>query len=172
VARGQLRGDEHWQTGRRPREQQAAYALTLFAAAGHPLSYAVVAGIDGVHEDTFPFPVTREVLLRGQERYTIYCAVCHDRLGTGLGKVVQRGYSRPPSYYEPRVLAKPVGHYFDVMTNGWGAMPDYAGQISVRDRWAIAAYVRALQRTQVPYDRLSPEQRRRFSEEVARGGGE
>jgi mono/diheme cytochrome c family protein len=92
-----------------------------------------------------PFPLTREVLERGQERFNIYCAVCHARTGEGDGQVVRRGFSRPPSYHIDRLRAAPLGHFFDVMTNGYGAMPRYDAQVSTDDRWAIAAYIRALQ---------------------------
>jgi mono/diheme cytochrome c family protein len=92
-----------------------------------------------------PFPLTREVLARGQERFNIYCAVCHARTGEGDGQIVRRGFSRPPSYHIDRLRAAPLGHFFDVMTNGYGAMPRYDAQVSVDDRWAIAAYIRALQ---------------------------
>ena len=82
---------------------------------------------------------------RGQERFNIYCAVCHARTGEGDGLVVRRGFSRPPSYHIDRLRQAPLGHFFDVMTNGYGAMPRYDAQVSVSDRWAIAAYIRALQ---------------------------
>ncbi len=93
----------------------------------------------------FPFPVTKEVVDRGQERFNIYCSPCHDRAGTGRGIVVRRGYRQPPSYHDQRLKDAPIGHFFDVMTNGFGAMPDYRAQIPPQDRWAIAAYIRALQ---------------------------
>jgi mono/diheme cytochrome c family protein len=93
----------------------------------------------------FPFPVDATVMARGQERFNIYCSPCHGRTGMGDGMVVRRGYRRPPAYDDPRLLAAPVGHFFDVITNGFGAMPDYAAQITASDRWAIIAYVRALQ---------------------------
>ncbi|MDQ3906967.1 MAG: cytochrome c [Acidobacteriota bacterium] len=92
-----------------------------------------------------PFPLTREVLERGRERFDIYCAVCHARTGEGDGMIVRRGFSRPPSYHTERLRQAPLGHFFDVMTNGYGAMPRYDAQISANDRWAIAAYIRALQ---------------------------
>lgn len=95
-----------------------------------------------------PFPVTQEVLDRGQQRYDIFCAPCHDGTGNGRGMVVQRGYRQPVSFHTDRVRQAPIGHYFDVMTNGLGAMPDYRTQIPPRDRWAIAAYIRALQLSQ------------------------
>ena len=98
--------------------------------------------------DTFPFPITRQVLERGRERFNIFCAPCHDRLGNGLGMVVQRGFRRPPSFHSERFREVPVGHFFDVMTNGFGAMADYSTRVSPRDRWAIAAYIRALQYSQ------------------------
>ncbi len=96
----------------------------------------------------FPFPITAAVLARGRERYDIYCAPCHDRLGNGLGMVVRRGYRRPPPYHIDRLRTAPNGYFFDVMTNGFGAMPDYAQQVAPGDRWAIVAYIRALQRSQ------------------------
>jgi hypothetical protein len=102
-------------------------------------------GPDGKPLDTFPFPVTREVILRGQERFNVYCAPCHDPLGTGNGMIVRRGYRRPPSYHIDRLRTVPHGYIFDVITSGFGAMPDYAAQIEPRDRWAIVSYVRALQ---------------------------
>jgi mono/diheme cytochrome c family protein len=99
--------------------------------------------------DVMPFPVTKEVLERGRQRYDIYCAPCHSRLGDGNGIVPSRGFARkPPSYHIPRLQKAPVGYFFDVITNGFGIMPDYASQIPVRDRWDIVAYVRALQLSQ------------------------
>jgi len=95
-----------------------------------------------------PFAVDEQVLDRGEERYNIYCTPCHDRTGSGNGMVVQRGYRPPPSFQNDRLRAAPAGHFFDVMTNGFGAMPDYRIQISPRDRWAIVAYIRALQLSQ------------------------
>jgi mono/diheme cytochrome c family protein len=95
-----------------------------------------------------PVPLTRELLLRGKDRFQIFCTPCHGMLGNGLGIVVQRGYRQPPSYDIDRLRAAPVGYFFDVMTHGFGAMPDYATQIPPADRWAIAAYIRALQLSQ------------------------
>jgi mono/diheme cytochrome c family protein len=110
--------------------------------------------------DTFPISVTRELLERGRERFNIYCAVCHDRAGTGNGIVVQRGFTRPPSYHTPRLRHARVGHLYNVITKGYGAMPDYAGQITPQDRWAIVAYVRALQLSQyAPLDAVPPDAR-------------
>ena len=95
--------------------------------------------------DAPPFTVTLQVLDRGQERYDIFCSPCHDRVGTGDGMIVRRGYRPPPSLHVDRLRVAPIGHFFDVMTAGFGAMPDYAAQIRAEDRWAIIAYVRALQ---------------------------
>jgi mono/diheme cytochrome c family protein len=95
-----------------------------------------------------PFPLTRQVLARGQERFNIFCAPCHDRLGTGEGMVVRRGLRRPPSYHIDRLREAPLGYFVNTMTTGFGAMPDYAGQVPPADRWAIAAYIQALQLSQ------------------------
>jgi mono/diheme cytochrome c family protein len=102
----------------------------------------------GAAVTTLPFPLTKEVLDRGEQRYNIYCSPCHDLAGTGQGMIVRRGYRQPPSFHIDRLRQVPIGHYFDVITNGFGAMPDYRAQVAPRDRWAIAAYVRALQLSQ------------------------
>jgi mono/diheme cytochrome c family protein len=95
---------------------------------------------------TFPVTVTRSTLERGQERFNIYCAPCHGLLGNGEGAIVQRGFPHPPDYKIPRLVKAPVGHFFDVMTNGYGVMYSYASRVTPNDRWAIAAYIRALQK--------------------------
>jgi mono/diheme cytochrome c family protein len=128
VARGQLRADTYLYTGMLGKEPG----------------------------DALPFPATRQVLERGRERFNIYCAPCHSRLGDGNGMIVQRGYRRPPSYHIERLRKAPLGHFFDVITNGFGAMPDYAAQVEVHDRWAIAAYIRALQLSQAAPATLVP----------------
>lgn len=104
--------------------------------------------IDKATVKEFPFPIDEKVVNRGQDRYNIYCAPCHDRTGSGNGMVVQRGYKQPPSYHQDRLRNADVGYLFDVITNGFGAMPDYRAQIAPRDRWAIVAYIRALQYSQ------------------------
>lgn len=107
------------------------------------------AGKDGDDPTgAFPLEVTPAVLARGQERFNIYCSPCHGRIGNGLGMIVRRGLRRPPSFHIDRLRQAPVGYFFDVITNGFGAMPDYAAQIAPADRWAIIAYVRALQLSQ------------------------
>ena len=125
VARGQLREDSYFYTG-------------------------VVPGADGYREEKneMPFPVTMEVLKRGQERFNIYCAPCHSRVGNGQGEIVARGYKQAANLQDQVRRAQPVSHYYYVMTNGYNAMPDYAAQIAPVDRWAVAAYIRALQLSQ------------------------
>ncbi|MGQ0760797.1 MAG: c-type cytochrome [Acidobacteriota bacterium] len=111
------------------------------------------AGANAFPDDveTIPMTITKADLDRGQERYNIYCSVCHGMTGYGDGIVARRGFNRPSpaSYHQDRLREAPVGHFFDVMTNGWGAMPSYASQVPVEDRWRIAAYVRALQLSQM-----------------------
>jgi mono/diheme cytochrome c family protein len=101
--------------------------------------------------DTIPMPITKADLDRGQDRFNIYCSVCHGMTGYGDGIVARRGFNKPSpaSYHQERLQNAPVGHFFDVMTNGWGAMPSYASQVSIEDRWRIAAYIRALQLSQM-----------------------
>jgi mono/diheme cytochrome c family protein len=121
VARGQLKEDTYFYTGK----------------------------IGGNPGDYFPMPVDENVLARGRERFNVFCAPCHSRLGDGNGVVPSRGFPRkPPSYHIERLRKAPIGYFFDVMTNGFGLMPDYASQIPPKDRWAIAAYIRALQLSQ------------------------
>jgi mono/diheme cytochrome c family protein len=105
----------------------------------------------------FPVPVDEAFVEHGYHRFMIYCVVCHDALGTGQGKIVERGYTRPPSYHIQRLRDAPVGHFFRVITEGYGSMPSYAAQIPVRDRWAIVAYIRALQLSQHCPANESPE---------------
>ena len=95
--------------------------------------------------ETFPFPVTRQTIDRGQNRFNVYCSPCHGRLGFGDGKIVRRGFKHPPSYHSDRLRQVPAGYIFDVITNGFGAMPDYAAQVAAADRWAIVSYIRTLQ---------------------------
>lgn len=93
----------------------------------------------------FPFPIDDQIMARGRERFEVYCSPCHGRTGAGDGMIVQRGFSRPPRLDDQRLRDAPVGYFFGVITNGFGAMPDHAAQIKVEDRWAIVAYIRALQ---------------------------
>jgi len=120
VARGQLRDDEHLYSGK----------------SGNKFAEAL------------PLAVTPDLLARGQERFNIFCSPCHGRVGAGDGMVVRRGFRHPPSFHIDRLRQEPAGYYFDVITNGFGAMQDYSAQIPVNDRWAIIAYIRALQLSQ------------------------
>src|SRR5579859_4913760 len=115
----------------------------------HDDTYFYTGKLGGNPGDVLPFPATKEVLARGRERYNIFCAPCHSRLGDGNGFVPSRGFARkPPSFHIVRLQKAPLGYFYDVITNGFGIMPDYASQIPVRDRWSIVAYVRALQLSQ------------------------
>jgi mono/diheme cytochrome c family protein len=131
-------------------------------------------GKNGAAEvDALPFPLTAEVLDRGEQRFTIYCTPCHGPTGRGDGMVVRRGYRQPPSYHIDRLRQAPLGHFYDVMTNGFGAMPDYKAQIAPRDRWAIAAYIRALQLSQhATASELTPEEQQKLSQPAQPQGGE
>jgi len=120
VARGQLHLDEHLYTGK----------------------------VNGQLATTFPFPITRQDLERGRQRFNIYCAPCHDATGTGRGMIVMRGFPQPTSFHIDRIRDAPVGHYFDIITNGLGNMYGYGSRVAPEDRWRIIAYVRALQLSQ------------------------
>lgn len=124
--------------------------------------------VGGKLATTFPFPVTAEVMKRGRERYNIFCAPCHDRIGQGMGMIVRRGFRQPPSFHMDRLRAAPVGHFYDVITHGLGAMADYSDKIPVEDRWAIVAYIRALQLSQkaTPAD-VPPEVQQQLREKAA-----
>jgi mono/diheme cytochrome c family protein len=116
--------------------------------------------VNGALLDELPVPLGKDLLARGQERYEIFCTPCHGRAGTGEGAAVKRGMRMPPSYHLPRLREAPIGHFFDVVTNGFGVMLGYAEQIPPADRWAIAAYVRALQVSQgIPVAELTPDER-------------
>jgi len=124
------------------------------------VGYVATGKINGQDGDGFPFPITIQVMNRGQERYNIYCSACHGMVGDGNGMIPSRGYRRPPSYHTDILRAAKTGHFFDVITNGFGAMPSYAQQVSVNDRWAMIAYVRALQLSQHgTIDDLPPDMR-------------
>ena len=114
----------------------------------HDDAYLYTGKIGNAPGDYMPFPVTAEVIARGRERYNITCAVCHGRVGDGNGFIPTRGFRQPPSFHIDRLRKAPIGYFFDVDTNGFGVMPDYAAQVAVRDRWCIAAYIKALQLSQ------------------------
>jgi mono/diheme cytochrome c family protein len=149
VARGQLKDDALFYTGK------------TTGSGGQPQNDAA-SEFPGF-TNSLPLEVTSETLQRGEERYNIYCAVCHDRAGYGEGMVVLRGYKKPPSFHSDRLRQAPVGYLYDVVTNGFGAMPDYATQIPAKDRWAIVAYLRALQLSQnTKVDALSADERKKL----------
>lgn len=128
--------------------------------------------INGQIGDGFPMAVTREVIDRGHSRFDIYCAQCHGRVGNGMGMIPARGYRRPPSFHTDKLRTAPTGHFFDVMTNGFGAMPPYRTMINPQDRWAIIAYIRALQLSQnANAADLTPEQRAQLDAPAATGEG-
>ena len=134
---------------------------TVARGALHADTMLDTGKVNGADATVFPFAVDERVMARGQERFNIYCSPCHGRTGMGDGMIVRRGFRRPPTLHQDRLRSAPVGQLFDVITNGFGAMPDYAAQIAPADRWAIVAYVRALQLsehaalTDVPADRRS-----------------
>ena len=145
VARGFLRENKAFYTGKKEIVGTVAPVETTTDATGNTL---VASFPDAIEE--FPLPVTKELLDRGEQRYKVFCIVCHGPVGNGDGMVVRRGFSKPPTYHDDRLRNAPVGHFYDVMTNGWGKMSSYASQIPPADRWAIVAYIRALQISQNP----------------------
>ena len=130
------------------RSARAPVAGTVARGQLHDDPLLETGQIDKADVTVFPFPVDERLLARGRERFDIFCAPCHGRTGLGDGMIVRRGYRRPPSIHDDRLRNVAVGHFIDVMANGFGAMPDYSDQVSARDRWAIAAYIRALQLSQ------------------------
>jgi cytochrome c553 len=110
--------------------------------------YFLTGKVNGQPGDRFPLPVTKAVLERGHERFMIDCTPCHSRVGDGNGMIVSRGLKHPPSFHEDRLKKEPIGYFYDVMTRGFGAMKDLSSQVKPEDRWAIAAYIRALQLSQ------------------------
>jgi mono/diheme cytochrome c family protein len=139
------RGTAFFEDGRSSRPQ----ALHTVARSQTDLSSYFHTGLqDGKEQDYLPFPVTAAVMARGQEQYNVYCTPCHSRVGNGAGMIVMRGYKPAGNFHDTRVLGEPLSHYYYVIAYGYGAMPDYAAQITTEDRWAIAAYMRALQLSQ------------------------
>jgi mono/diheme cytochrome c family protein len=126
---------------------------------------------NGEDIDQFPIPITRDDIERGRERFNIYCTPCHGRLGDGNGMVVLRGYRQAASYYSEKLMKAPAGHFFDVMTNGFGAMPSYASRVQPDDRWRIVAYIRALQLSEsAKVTDVPPDQRQNLKLEPAPNG--
>ena len=146
VARGFLRTDTEYFTGKKSGQPAVAQPSPQSITGTQQQTVAANAFADDI--DTFPFPITKETVVRGRERYEIFCSVCHGLTGNGDGMIVRRGFRRAASFNDDRLRQAPVGHFFDAITNGWGAMPSYSSQIPVQDRWAIIAYIRALQLSQ------------------------
>jgi mono/diheme cytochrome c family protein len=155
----------------------AGMSVNSLAGASELVRGNTAGGVPGAREaaatggpDMFPINIDEETLRRGRERYQIYCTACHGMTGEGDGMIVRRGFRRPPSFYDDRLQdgVTPAAHFFDVITNGWGAMPDYSAQIAPEDRWKIIAYVRALQLSRrVKFEELSPEEQQKV-----RGGAQ
>ena len=150
VPRGYLRADRAYYFGKKP-GSASDRVINPTGAATVPGAPANPAAMFPDDVEEFPISVNRKVLDDGQDRYQIFCSACHGMTGYGDGIVARRGFNKPSpaNYHQDRLRQAPVGHFFDVMTNGWGAMPSYASQVAVEDRWRIAAYIRALQLSQM-----------------------
>jgi Cytochrome C oxidase, cbb3-type, subunit III len=182
LAAGGCRQDMHDQPKYQPLERSAFFddhrasrpLLPGTVARGHlDDDTALFQGMkNNVPIDYLPYPFSRAVLDRGHERYDIYCSPCHDRVGTGHGMIVQRGFKQPPSFHADRLRGMPLGYFFQVISNGFGVMPSYAAQVPVRDRWAIATYLRALQLSQnATLDDVPEEERARLLAQRSKAGG-
>ena len=155
VPRGYLKTDTEFFTGKKPGKisTTAATAPAQSPAGPQPAGTSAAPALMGAAAfpddvEVFPIAVTPDVVTRGKERYEIFCSACHGLTGNGDGMIVRRGFRRAASFNDDRLRQAPVGHFFDAITNGWGSMPSYAPQIPTADRWAIIAYVRALQLSQ------------------------
>ena len=148
VPRGYLRADREFYFGKKPGYGTAGGSQRVAPETGAATNPTAMFPDD---VESFPFPITKEVLDRGQERYQIFCSSCHGLTGYGDGMVARRGFNKPApaSFHQDKLRQAPVGHFFDAITNGWGAMPSHASQIPVEDRWKIIAYIRALQLSQM-----------------------
>ena len=156
VPRGYLRADREFYFGKKANagtvtggQQAPPPATANSTTSGAPANPTALYPDD---VESFPIPIDKAAIDRGQQRYDIFCSVCHGATGNGDGMIARRGFNKPlpASYHQDRLRQAPVGHFFDAMTNGWGAMPAYATQIPVEDRWKIVAYIRALQLSQMP----------------------
>jgi mono/diheme cytochrome c family protein len=152
VARGFLKTDTEFFTGKKAGRNTAA-APTQTPAGPQPSGTSAAPALQGPAAypddvEVFPIAVTKDVVTRGKQRYEIFCSACHGLTGNGDGMIVRRGFRRAASFNDDRLRQAPVGHFFDAITNGWGAMPSYAPQIPTEDRWAIITYIRALQLSQ------------------------
>jgi mono/diheme cytochrome c family protein len=145
VPRGYLRSDREYYFGKK----LTAGTTTAVSPPGAPANPAAMFPDD---VEVLPIAISRKVLDDGQERYQIFCSSCHGLTGYGDGMIARRGFNKPApaSFHQDKLRQAPVGHFFDVITNGWGAMPSHAAQVPVEDRWKIIAYIRALQLSQMP----------------------
>ncbi len=155
VPRGYLRADREFYLGKKANSGAVVAGQPAATQAGSATPSGAPANPASLYPDdveNFPIPITKQDIDRGQQRYDIFCSVCHGATGNGDGMIARRGFNKPlpASYHQDRLRQAPVGHFFDAMTNGWGAMPAYASQIPVEDRWRIIAYIRALQLSQMP----------------------
>jgi mono/diheme cytochrome c family protein len=159
VPRGYLRADREFYLGKKANSGAVVASQPAGTQAGSATPSGAPANPASLYPDdveSFPIPITKQDIDRGQQRYDIFCSVCHGATGNGDGMIARRGFNKPlpASYHQDRLRQAPVGHFFDAMTNGWGAMPAYASQIPVEDRWRIIAYIRALQLSQMPAPQL------------------
>jgi mono/diheme cytochrome c family protein len=168
---GAQSGAQSGGTGAAVPAMQTDVASGALANASRLVRGNVAGGVPGAREaamtgapDVFPIPIDKAALERGRERFEIFCSMCHGMTGEGDGMIVRRGFQRPPSFYDDRLQegTTPASHFFDVITNGWGAMPDYASSVPAEDRWKIIAYLRALQLTRkLKLEELSPDEQNR-----------
>ena len=151
IARGFLKTDTEFYTGKKAGRLGTSSAPSEAPSPSGPAPGNTTSGAAAYPDDVevFPISVTKDTVTRGKERYEIFCSACHGSTGNGDGMIVRRGFRRAASFNDDRLRQAPVGHFFDAITNGWGVMPSYAPQIPTADRWAIIAYVRALQLSQM-----------------------
>ena len=150
IPRGQLRDNVELYTGKKADADPNAVAESSTDENGNTIATTFPGRVEEI-----PIPLTKEFLDRGEQRYKVFCMVCHGPTGKGDGMIVRRGYPKPSTYHDDRLRNAPVGHFYDVITNGWGQMNGYKSQIPVADRWAIVAYIRALQVSQDPDGKMS-----------------
>jgi mono/diheme cytochrome c family protein len=169
---GKMAGQAGGQSGT-PASSMAATAANALGNTGASVPGTPTAATGG--PDVFPITIDRAAIERGRNRFNIYCIVCHGATGEGDGMIVRRGYRKPPSYYDDKLQegTASAAHFFDVITNGWGAMPDYAAQVSPEDRWKIIAYIRALQLSRkLKMSDLSPDEQQKVLSSAQRRAAE
>ncbi|MBV9925379.1 MAG: cytochrome c [Acidobacteria bacterium] len=167
--------EDYFNTGKASGAQAGALVRATLPSGATPGATGAAATTATGEADQFPVQIDKAALERGRERFQIYCTACHGMTGEGDGMIVRRGYQKPPSFYDDRLQENrtPASHFFDVITNGWGAMPDYAAQIPAEDRWKIIAYVRALQLSRrLKLDELSPDEQNKVRTAAQAPAGE